>query len=474
MTDVSTARGRSGARGIRGLRWWMVSLVTAGLIVNYLARNTLSVAAPTLMSELGITTEQYAHIVVAWQVCYALMQPIAGYIIDTIGTKLGFAIFALAWSLACAAAAMSTGWASLAAFRGVLGMTEAAGIPAGVKATTEWFPARERSVAIGWFNIGSSIGALLAPPLVVWAILNGGWKWAFLTVGVLGLVWTAAWTLLYKHPAKHAKLSDEEREYIVSGQEAQHRDPTVRKRRWTEIIASRNFWAIGLPRILSEPAWQTFNAWIPLYMMTERHMNLKEVALFAWLPFLAADIGCVLGGYLSPWCHRHLKVSLLTSRKIVVAFGALCMIGPACVGLVASPYAAIALLCVGGFAHQTLSGAIYSVTSDMFGKHEVATATGMGGMMGYLGAAAFTAVFGVLVTQVGYAPLFVVLAVFDFIAAAVVWALARAPEGLDAAASVDVASQAGADASASAASTASTASSAPPHAPRAGPSAATS
>ncbi|WP_125483298.1 MFS transporter, partial [Caballeronia choica] len=171
---------------IKGIRWWMVSLVAAGLIINYLARNTLSVAAPTLMKDLHMTTEQYAHVVVAWQLCYAFMQPVAGYLLDTVGTKIGFAAFALAWSLACAAAAWSTDWRSLAFFRGLLGIAEAAGIPAGVKATSEWFPAKERSVAIGWFNIGSSVGALLAPPLVVWALLHGQWQWAFLIVGVLG------------------------------------------------------------------------------------------------------------------------------------------------------------------------------------------------------------------------------------------------------------------------------------------------
>ena len=147
--------------------------------------------------------------------------------------------------------------------------------------------------------------------------------------------------------------------------------------------------------------------------------------MFAWLPFLAADIGCVLGGYLSPLFHRYCKVSLFTSRKMVLLFGCSCMIGPACIGLVDSPYTAIALLCVGGFAHQTLSGALYSITSDSFGKNEVATATGMGGMFGYLGAAAFTAVFGVLVTQIGYSPLFVVLAIFDIVAAIIVWTIAR-------------------------------------------------
>jgi ACS family hexuronate transporter-like MFS transporter len=410
---------------IKGMRWWMVSLVTMGLIVNYLARNTLSVAAPTMMADMQMTTQQYSYVVVAWQVCYALMQPVAGLVLDAIGTKIGFAIFALAWSLACAAAALATGWQGLAFFRALLGLSEAAGIPGGVKATTEWFPAKERSIAIGWFNIGSSIGALCAPPLVVWAILNGGWQWAFVIVGVLGVAWTLLWMLCYKHPKKQQRLSASEREYILAGQEAQHKDGNVAKASWLEIVRTRNVWSIAIPRFLSEPAWQTFNAWIPLYMATERHMNLKEIAMFAWLPFLAADVGCVLGGYMSPWFHKHLKVSLFTSRKLVMLVGCLAMIGPACVGLVDSPYAAIALLCVGGFAHQTLSGALYSITSDVFGKNEVATATGLAGMSGYLGATLFTLVFGVLVTQIGYSPLFVVLAVFDLIAAAVVFLMAR-------------------------------------------------
>ncbi|MDR3429039.1 MFS transporter [Silvimonas sp.] len=410
---------------LKGMRWWMVAIVTFGLIVNYLARNTLSVAAPTMMAEMHMSTQQYSYVVVAWQVCYALMQPIAGYILDAIGTKLGFAIFAACWSLACAAAALATGWQGLAFFRALLGMSEAAGIPAGVKATTEWFPAKERSVAIGWFNIGSSVGALLAPPLVVWSIMHGTWHWGFVIVGVLGLIWTTIWMLFYKHPKDQKALSDKERDYILEGQEAQFKDEVVRKASWKSIVSSRNFWAIAIPRFLSEPAWQTFNAWIPLYMMTERHMNLKEIALFAWLPFLAADIGCVLGGYLSPFFHKYFNVSLFTSRKMVVVFGALFMIGPACIGLAASPYTAIALLCVGGFAHQTLSGALYSVTSDMFGKHEVATATGLGGMSGYLGATLFTLLFGFLVVKIGYSPLFLLLAIFDLVGAVVVCVLAR-------------------------------------------------
>jgi ACS family hexuronate transporter-like MFS transporter len=411
---------------VLGIRWAMVAMVTAGLIVNYLARNTLSVAAPTLMRELHIDTVQYSYIVVAWQVCYSLMQPVAGFLLDTLGTKIGFALFALAWSLCCAAAAMATGWQSLAVLRGCLGLAESAGIPAGIKATTEWFPAQERSIAIGWFNIGSSIGALCAPPLVVWALMHGNWQWAFLMVGVLGLVWVALWMWLYQHPKNQKRLGDAERRYIVSGQEAKYQQTDATKTGWKELVAGSHFWSLAVPRFLSEPAWQTFNAWIPLYMATERHMDLKEIALFAWMPFLAADIGCVLGGYLSPLFHRYAGVSLFTSRKLVLVVGALCMFGPASIGLVDSPYAAIALLCVGGFAHQTLSGALYSITSDVFGKNDVATATGLLGMSGYLGAALFTLLFGVLVTHIGYSPLFLLLAIFDFVAAAVVVLFVRA------------------------------------------------
>jgi ACS family hexuronate transporter-like MFS transporter len=418
---------------MKGMRWWMVGMVTLGLIVNYLARNTLSVAAPTMMADLHIDNEQYSYIVVAWQVCYAVMQPVAGFVLDTIGTKLGFAIFALAWSVACASAALATGWQSMAFFRGLLGLSEAAGIPAGVKATTEWFPAKERSVAIGWFNIGSSIGALCAPPLVVYTIMYASWQWAFVVVGVLGTAWTLLWVTFYKHPRDQKRLSEQEREYILAGQEAKYQDNSAAapKASAKEIVRSTNFWSIAIPRFLSEPAWQTFNAWIPLYMATERHMNIKEIAMFAWLPFLAADIGCVLGGYLSPFFHKHFKVSLFNSRKWVMALGSLSMIAPGCIGLVASPYTAIALLCVGGFAHQVLSGSLYAITSDVFGKNEVATATGLAGMSGYLGAALFTLVFGMLVTHVGYSPLFVVLSVFDVLACIVVWTLVResAPRG---------------------------------------------
>lgn len=407
---------------IKGMRWWMIALVTLGLTLNYLARSSLATAAPTFEHELLISDKQYAYIVAAFQAAYMVMQPVAGYLLDVLGTKIGFAIFFLFWSIMCMGHALARGWVSLAIFRGLTGMAEAASIPSGLKASSEWFPAKERSIATGWFNVGSSIGALVAPPLVAWCVMTYNWRLAFVAIGVGGLIWVVLWSVFFKNPKDQKHLSDEERDYILSGQEAAYRTETNEKPSWSSILSSRAFWSIAIPRFLAEPAWQTFNFWIPMYMATVYHMNLKSIAMCAWLPFLTADLGCVVGGYLAPFFQKHCRVSLITSRKLVMVSGAICMIGPGCIGLVAGhPYWAIALFCLGGFAHQTLSGALFTLASDTFTKRDVATATGLMGMMGYLGATIFSLVLGSLISKFGYHPMFAALACFDLIGACVVW-----------------------------------------------------
>ncbi|CAJ0819284.1 MFS transporter [Ralstonia flaminis] len=315
---------------IKGLRWWMIGLVLSGLVMNYLARNALAVAAPEVNKVLNITTQQYGYIVAAFQAAYMVMQPIAGYALDVLGTKLGFALFAAAWSVVCLLHSTAGGWLSLAAFRAMLGATEAAGFPSALRATSEWFPAKERSIATGWFNIGSSVGAVVAPPLVVWCILQGNWRFAFAVIGGLGLVWSVLWFALYRVPTKHPRLSAEEHDYIRAGQEAPDDSANAPKPSWGSIVSSQRFWGIAIP---------------------------------------------------------------------------------------------IALFCIGGFAHQTLSGALYTLTSDMFGRHEVGTAVGLAGMSGWLGGMLFSLAVGTLAVTIGYNPLFVALAVFDIIAAIVVWTM---------------------------------------------------
>jgi MFS transporter, ACS family, hexuronate transporter len=406
---------------IKGLRWWIIALVCLGTITNYLARNSLGVLAPQLKTELGMSTEQYSYVVGAFQVGYTLMQPVCGFIVDLIGLRIGFALFAVLWSVAGCLHAGSTGWLSLASFRGMMGLTEAVAIPAGMKAVAEWFPDKEKSVAVGYFNAGTSLGALLAPPLVLFVSLRFGWQTAFAITGSLGFVWAALWYGFYRSPRDHTRLSSTEREKITAGQA--HRAGALRdKRPIREVITSRRFWAIALPRFFAEPAWQTFSFWIPLYLSSARHMELKEIAMYAWLPFLAADLGGLAGGYLSPFLMKHFRVPLLWSRVSGVVLGAFMMIGPACIGLVASAYEAIALFCIGGFAHQMISTLVNTLAADVFDPEEVGTAAGFAGMAAWIGGLSFSLIVGALADTVGYGPLFGLLGSFDLIGAALlIW-----------------------------------------------------
>ncbi|MDO7843515.1 MFS transporter [Sphingomonas immobilis] len=400
---------------VKHLRWWIVALISCGTILNYLARNSLGVLAPELKGAFDMTTQQYSYVVGAFQLAYTVMQPVCGYIVDRIGLQLGFALFAVVWSVANMLHALAGGWTGLAFFRGILGMSEAAAIPSGMKAIAEWFPARERSVATGWFNVGTSLGAMIAPPIVIAVSLAANWRVAFVVTGGLGLIWAAAWYVLYRSPAQHKAITPEEAAYIAADR------PPVAPRRASarEILTAPRFWAIAIPRFLAEPAWQTFSFWIPLYLATERGMDLKQIALFAWLPFLAADLGGVAGGYLSPFLMRYAGMRFIPSRVTGICLGAVLMIAPGCIGLAASPYLAIALFCVGGFAHQMISVLINTLSADVFAPEEVGTANGFVGQAGWLGGLLFSLAIGQLADHIGYGPLFACLSAFDLIGAAV-------------------------------------------------------
>ncbi len=403
------------------LRWWIIGLVTLGTILNYLARSTLSVAAPTLKAEFAMTTEQYSWVVLAFQATYTVMQTVAGSVLDTLGTRLGFFLFAMGWALSNMAHAFATGWMSLAAFRAMLGATEAAAIPAGTKTVATWFPPRERPLATSLFQMGTSVGNMIAPPLVAFCILAWNWQAAFIATGALSLAWAGLWWFGYRDPADHPRLSESERAVIQAGTEDEPAGKPATKR---DVLRSRSFWAIAVPRFLAEPAWQTFNFFIPLYLVAVWQLDLKSIALWAWLPFLAADFGSLAAGLFPPWLMAR-GSSMLSSRKITMTLGALCMVGPACIGLATSPQMAIALFCIGGFAHQMLNGALITLCADVFDKRTVGTASGMAGTTAWIGGMLFTLLIGQSADSFGYNPLFVTLAALDILGAVVLWALLR-------------------------------------------------
>ena len=410
---------------VRGLRWWIIGLLMLGSMVNYLTRSTLAVAAPTLLTDLHITAQQYSWIVGVFQGTI-MLQPAAGYVLDVVGLKLGVALFVVAWSLISMAHALARSWPAFAGLRGLLGLAEGSANPAGMKATAEWFPARERGLAGGVYNIGASVGSMVAPPLVVWAILFYNWRFAFVVTGGIGLVWVALWLWLYQSPGRHRALSEQEREYIAAGQE-RHLASDGTRPSILGIARQRNFWGIAIPRFLADPTWGTLTFWVPLYLSQARHFDLKHIALFAWMPFLAADLGCLFGGFVSLQLQRR-GVGLLNARRASFTLGACLMTGVAFAGFVRSPYAAIALISLAGFAHQTLSVTVITMASDLFRRNEVATVAGMAGTCGNAGLLVFNLLIGGLVATVGYTPFFVCLGVLDLAGAAVLWTMVRAPE----------------------------------------------
>ncbi len=412
---------RGGWRSVP-LRWRLIALVTLGTILNYLARSTLSVAAPQLKTEFGMSTEDYSWVVLAFQASYTVMQTVAGSVLDLLGTRLGFFLFAVGWALANMAHALATGWPSLALFRALLGASEAAAIPAGAKTVSEWFPPRERSLATSVFQMGTSVGNMIAPPLVAFCILAWNWQAAFIVTGGLSLVWAFLWYWGYRSPADHPALSEDERAAII---ETRGEDVTAKPATRGDLLRSRSFWGIAVPKFLAEPAWQTFNFFIPLYLVSVWKLDLKSIALWAWMPFLAADFGSLAAGVLPSWLMKR-GVPLVASRKITMTIGALCMIGPACIGLADSPGVAIILFCIGGFAHQMLSGALVTLCSDMFDSRTVGTATGMAGTSAWVGGMLFTLLIGQSADAWGYDPLFAALAALDLLAAVVLWSLLRA------------------------------------------------
>ncbi|MCX8580819.1 MULTISPECIES: MFS transporter [unclassified Gilliamella] len=410
-------------RTIPKFRWYMILLVCAITIINYLDRTALGVAAPTILETTGITKEQYSWIVSAFQLAYTIGQPIMGFFIDTIGLRLGFAICAVIWGLATMGHALTGTWQGLAFMRGVMGFSEASAIPAGIKTASIWFPAKERGIASGVFNMGTSFGAMLAPPLIAWCILFQGWEFAFVVSGSLALIAALAWFIFYRDPKDSKILSPEEREYIEAGQE-KYLDNDKEKVSLKTILTQRNFWGIGIARFLADPAWGTINFWVPIFFVETLHFSLKEIAMFVWLPFLMADLGCLASGFVAKFFNDR-GISLINSRLITFTIGAVLMMTIGFVSIVENPYLAVFLISLGGFSHQLLSTVASTLGGDLFKKNQVATAVGMAGACAWTGQLIFNLFIGAFVGIIGFGPFFIALAFFDVIGAIVLWTFIR-------------------------------------------------
>ncbi|EFM19978.1 MULTISPECIES: MFS transporter [Pantoea] len=419
MSLESTTKPISASRTVRvikNLRWWMLGMFLLGVTVNYITRNSLGILAPELKNSLHMSTEQYSWVVAAFQLAYTLFQPVCGWLIDVIGLKMGFLICALIWSVTCLLHAGAGSWLHLALLRFVMGASEAAATPANAKAIGDWFPKKERPVAAGWAGVGFSIGAMLAPPIIYVAHITFGWQGAFLLTGGLGLLWVGLWWWGYHSPESHPRLSDEERAFINQDNEAiGEKLPFFTALK--VIGKEKKFYGIAIPAFLAEPAWAVLSFWVPLYLANERGMDLKQIVMFAWLPFLAADLGSVASGYLTKIYVRWFGMTRVNSIVASSVTGALLMVSLALMTLVKDPWLAIALISVGGFGHQVISCMLSALVVERFDRRQMATVNGMRGSCAWIASFIFSLIIGVTADTIGFNPLFVAMGFFDLIGA---------------------------------------------------------
>ncbi|MDX5627067.1 MULTISPECIES: MFS transporter [unclassified Brenneria] len=408
--------GSRGKRKFRNLRWWVLTLFLLGVTVNYITRNSLGILAPELKTSLGITTEQYSWIVGAFQLAYTIFQPLCGWLIDVIGLKIGFLVCAVIWALMCMLHAGAGSWLHLAILRFFMGASEAAATPANAKTIGEWFPKKERPIAAGWAGVGFSIGAMLAPPIIVIAHVNFGWQGAFMFTGALAMLWVVLWWLFYHDPAKHPNLSREELDFIRQDNEPE----PVKLPFFTAlktVSKNKRFYGIAIPAFMAEPAWAVLSFWVPLYLASERGMDLKQIAMFAWLPFLAADLGSVASGYLTRLYTRWFGYSRVNAIVASSVTGAFLMLSLALVAIARDPWLAILLISIGGFGHQVISCMLSALVVESFDKGQMATVNGMRGSFAWIASFLFSLLIGVTADKIGFNPLFVAMGFFDLIGA---------------------------------------------------------
>ena len=360
-------------------RWVICTLLLLGTTKNYMDRNVLGVLRVTLQHDLGWTEIDYGNLVIVFQAAYALGMLVVGWVVDRLGTRLGYALAMIFWSLASMGTALASSLTGFAVSRFALGFGEAAVFPASIKAVAEWFPKKERALATGIFNSGTNVGAMLAPVVVAWISLRWGWRGAFIGIGALGFVWLTFWLMIYRKPGEHRRVSKAELDYIRS-------DPQDRlaKTEWVKLVPLRQTWAFACGKFLIDPIWWFYLFWMPGFFQTKHGLSLTRVGPPLIAIYVIADIGSVAGGWISSFLIKRGR-SINVARKIAMLICALGVTPVIYAYRVESTWSAVLLIGLAAACHQGFSANLYTVTSDMFPAQAVGSVTGIGGMAGAVG-----------------------------------------------------------------------------------------
>jgi len=400
----------SAVKKVGNFRWAIVSLVALATIINYIDRGALGFLWPEISEDIGLTKTDYAIILNVFTFAYAFGQTLFGKIFDWIGTRLGFVLSIVVWSAATMLHAAATGLMSFAVFRGLLGLSEAGNWPGATKANAEWFPINERALAQGVFNSGAAIGGIISAPIIgILFVFLGSWQATFIAVGALGFLWLVPWLIIYKSgPESHPWLTEDERQYILTGQKnAETNEVATYAPNSSEILSRKESWGVIMASFFLDPIWWLFVGWLPLYLFETYGFGVEEIATYAWVPYVGAMFGAWFGGLLA---GRLIKSgwTVNKTRKLVIALGGLIMLVSLLLTIVAaSPLIAVLLMAAILFGFQTAVGNIQTLPSDFYSGKSVAS------LAGFAGTAAKLAVVGLnflipVITVNSYAPAFAV------------------------------------------------------------------
>ncbi len=410
---------------IKNLRWCLLTLVAIATVINYIDRNALAVMWPEISKDLGMGKEDYALILTSFMIAYAIGQSAFGKIFDSIGTRFGFLVSILVWSVSIALHAVAKTATSFSIFRFTMGFGEAGNWPGATKANAEWFPIHERALAQGIFNSGASIGAVISAPLIAALFLAVGWQMTFLIIAAFGFVWIVPWLILYKSgPDTHPWLTEEEREYILFGQKSKSDDSDSDEEAfapgWIEMLKFRQSWSVVSARFFIDPVWWLFVSWLPIYLADRFGFDIKQIGLFAWVPYVGAAVGALFGGWLAGRCISK-GWTVNKARKLVTTLGAVIML-PALLltSVAATPLSAVLLIAVILFGFQTMIGNVQTLPSDYFGGKSVASLAGLSGTAAVVGVLITTWLVPVLTTN-SYVPFFLLGAALVPLALISVW-----------------------------------------------------
>lgn len=374
-------------------RWTICALVFFATTINYLDRSVISLLKSTLTAELNWTDADYADTEIAFKFMYAFGMLFAGRLIDKLGSKIGYFVATLLWSIAAVAHSFVSTTMGFILVRGALGVTESGNFPAAIKSTAEWFPKKERALATGIFNSGTNIGAIVAPLSVPFIAQAWGWQWAFIITGAFGVIWLFLWVFMYEIPSRHPKVTKEELDYINSDAEENNRtvdnEPKVS---WTKLLMFRQTWAFAMGKFLTDPVWWFYLFWLPDFLESEYELKGTEVAIPVATVYIISTVGSVFGGWL-PLKFINGGMAVFKARKtamLIYAFAVMPIVFAQVLGSF-DMWFAVMVIGLATSAHQAWSANIFTTVSDMFPKRAVGSVVGIGGMAGGLGGILLTA-----------------------------------------------------------------------------------